>query len=304
VWDFMSLPQRGYTTGWDENVDDRTPTEIARFRRGLKGINEWYGHPTVDVLVCNRPLPASAENLRPLKDRGWCIFEKRLSSLVKQPFAYHQLDNMSGNAKSPDEFDRECRANRCAPITPDAFKAMMLAGVERESKELGTGITFTSGKDLSEVVIPQYEVAFLRLMANTANLGYHNLGFTDADGLLIAAAFAYARKASSVAASRCKVLWFHGNQFGDECFTAILKELTSGWFANLEEIIFQKNQIGDDGAKALLDALDTGSTASWKNLGKFMLDANPISRSLCDRLTVAMKKAHGVRLQITAHGLC
>ena len=50
VWDFLSLPQRGYTSGYvpdecDENGkvvksnDDRTPYELARFAKGLKSIN-------------------------------------------------------------------------------------------------------------------------------------------------------------------------------------------------------------------------------------------------------------------------
>ena len=50
----MSLPQRGYTTRYvdderdaDGNLirshDDRTPYQLARFGKGLKGINVWYG---------------------------------------------------------------------------------------------------------------------------------------------------------------------------------------------------------------------------------------------------------------------
>ena len=35
-WDYCSLPQK--TRG---GVDDRTPEEIARFRRALNGINAW-----------------------------------------------------------------------------------------------------------------------------------------------------------------------------------------------------------------------------------------------------------------------
>ena len=31
VWDFMSLPQRGYTSGYDPACDDRTPYQIQRF---------------------------------------------------------------------------------------------------------------------------------------------------------------------------------------------------------------------------------------------------------------------------------
>ena len=50
VWDFLSLPQRGYTSGYvpdecDENGkvvksnDDRTPYQLVRFAKGLKSIN-------------------------------------------------------------------------------------------------------------------------------------------------------------------------------------------------------------------------------------------------------------------------
>ena len=49
VWDFMSLPQRGYTTGYVADVmgadgtkiednDDRTPYERVKFGKGLKAI--------------------------------------------------------------------------------------------------------------------------------------------------------------------------------------------------------------------------------------------------------------------------
>ena len=39
VWDYMSLPQRGRTTGYDKDKDDRTPYQLGRFGRGLGGIN-------------------------------------------------------------------------------------------------------------------------------------------------------------------------------------------------------------------------------------------------------------------------
>ena len=39
VWDFMSLPQRGRTTGYMADAGDRSPYEIARFGMGLGSIN-------------------------------------------------------------------------------------------------------------------------------------------------------------------------------------------------------------------------------------------------------------------------
>ena len=35
VWDFMSLPQRGYTTVYNSKHDDRTPYQLARFGGGF-----------------------------------------------------------------------------------------------------------------------------------------------------------------------------------------------------------------------------------------------------------------------------
>ena len=35
VWDFMSLPQRGYTSGYNSERDDRTPYQLARFGGGF-----------------------------------------------------------------------------------------------------------------------------------------------------------------------------------------------------------------------------------------------------------------------------
>ena len=64
VWDFMSLPQRSYTSGYvpDEcgpdgkvtkSNDYRTPYEKVRFGKGLKAVNVWYGAPHVTT-PCGR----------------------------------------------------------------------------------------------------------------------------------------------------------------------------------------------------------------------------------------------------------
>ena len=50
------MPQRGRTTGYDKDKDDRTPYEQARFMKGLKSINVWYGHPYVTTLVFDAAL--------------------------------------------------------------------------------------------------------------------------------------------------------------------------------------------------------------------------------------------------------
>ena len=66
----MSLPQRGYTTGYDPARDDRTPYQLERFGRGLKGINVWYGSVYTTTLVCDWAMPEAAENAAPIDKRG------------------------------------------------------------------------------------------------------------------------------------------------------------------------------------------------------------------------------------------
>lgn len=70
VWDFIALPQRGHT---DPSAagEDRTPEQLARFRKGLSQINCWYGHPYTVVLVVDLPLPPEATNAAPHERRGW-----------------------------------------------------------------------------------------------------------------------------------------------------------------------------------------------------------------------------------------
>ena len=133
--------------------------------------------------MLDAPLPASAANPTPCSRRGWCIFEQRVSSLVKSSNCFLRLgtpaaaemlaaaragnpgeaageDGSAGKDGSADKARpplswatviETCASRRAAPLAPDAFEAMMRDGVEREAAAPGTGIRFTSGKDLTEV---------------------------------------------------------------------------------------------------------------------------------------------------------
>ena len=105
----MSLPQRGYTTGYvpdvlgpdgtvGQNKDDRTLYQRMRFVKGLGKVNIWYGHTNVYTLVCDFPMPASAEKPTPMDERGWCIFEKYTSSIVKDALCCLYLSLMPSDA--------------------------------------------------------------------------------------------------------------------------------------------------------------------------------------------------------------
>ena len=125
VWDFMSLPQRGYTTKYDADHEDRTDYQLKRFGKGLKHINVWYGHAYVTTLVCDWPMPAGAQNPHPIDVRGWCVFERHLSSIVKYSDCYLQLSLLPADAESMDWYGgvvkrAEALAAPRSPPTPSS----------------------------------------------------------------------------------------------------------------------------------------------------------------------------------------
>ena len=60
MWDFMSLPQRGRTSGYNEKIDDRSPNQLARVRAGPMR----HQH----LVRCHVCTHAGAEH----PDAGWC----------------------------------------------------------------------------------------------------------------------------------------------------------------------------------------------------------------------------------------
>ena len=145
MWDYLSLPQRGRTTGYDCAADDRTPEQRAKFVAGLQEINLWYGHPRTTTLLLDTPVPSDASNQTPYEARGWCIFERRLSALVKDNDCFLSLSKQSGRTNYWLGIKKECQAERPPPMRPDDFAAMVRRGMEERS------VCFTNGKDATEV---------------------------------------------------------------------------------------------------------------------------------------------------------
>ena len=73
--------------------DDRSAEEKATFGRGLKGINEFYGHQLTYVLLVDTQLPEGPKtNTQPCLKRGWCLMEYYASGIVKM---YDNLISLS-----------------------------------------------------------------------------------------------------------------------------------------------------------------------------------------------------------------
>ena len=248
VWDFMSLPQRGYTTKYDADHEDRTDYQLKRFGKGLKHINVWYGHERVTTLVCDWPMPAGAQNPHPIDVRGWCVFERHLSSIVKNSDCYLQLSLLPADAESMDWYDgvvQACKGARRPPLAADAFEQLM-----RDNLESGA-FKFTNGKDATNVCIPQYAEAFTRLLGTSKELYYSRLGWGAAEGEQLAAALACAQRMDTAVAA--EKLFIHGNtatQYGNKLGTAgvraIGKVIEAGALPRLKELYVDENGADDE----------------------------------------------------------
>ena len=240
VWDFMSLPQRGYTTKYDADHEDRTDYQLKRFGKGLKHINVWYGHAYVTTLVCDWPMPAGAQNPHPIDVRGWCVFERHLSSIVKVNTCYLQLSLLPADAESMNWFSgvvKACMGARRPPLAADAFEQLM-----RDSTASGA-FRFTNGKDATNVCIPQYAEAFTRLLGTSKRLGYPMLGWGAAEGEQLAAALACAQRMDTAVAAEKLFIW--GNKLGTAGVRAIGKVIEAGALPRLNWLAIE-----GDGADA------------------------------------------------------
>ena len=249
VWDFMSLPQRGYTTGYDAKVDDRTPYQVQRFSKGLKAINIWYAAQHVTTLVLDLPMPEGAENAAPVERRGWCLFERQLSSITKHASCCLCLSRLDYTPDCWARLAMECQGARIPPPSPDAFEAEMRAGMAREEIAPGTGFRFTNGKDATNVCIPQYRQAYVRLMRGANKLDYSNCcwGDTEAASLYDALEWAHANDATTSAS----ILGLRYNELTDAAVPRLVEVLSAGAIPELKGLYLDGNALSDAGLQLL-----------------------------------------------------
>merc|ERR1719424_2414585 len=164
--DYVSMPQRSRGSA----EDDRTPDELATFKRSLQAINLWYGHPKTHVLLVDTELPAGEKtNTQPYKGRGWCQMEFNASGLVKDDTALISLKGLTGEEDNLDDVRENGKAAREPPVAPALFASTLEAGV-------ASGATkFTNSGDVG-LVAKIYGWAFAAEMAAAVALYYGGLG--------------------------------------------------------------------------------------------------------------------------------
>ena len=86
-------------------------------------------------------MPAGAESTAPIERRGWCVFEKAMSSITKSSACCLKLSLAPKRKGGWFDFYRACQATRSAPLTPNAFEMMMRDGIAAEKNKPGRHVT-------------------------------------------------------------------------------------------------------------------------------------------------------------------
>ena len=262
LWDFASLPQRGYTNPESSSMahdaaEDRSALQLARFRLGLRNINVWYTHKRVWTLLLNTPTPEGASNQQPYDGRGWCIFEQSISSLVKGANNLISMRRYDCNSISWCDITEQCKEGRLPPLGPEAFATRLRRGVED-----GT-VKFTSGSDLEKVVLPNYARGFRAAFNAAHSLNYGKLGWTDMEAEVLAATLS--EMARDGVGSWVQELWLDGNSLiGDSGCLFLVNALADGALSKLQKLSFYGCSVGGPGCAALARLLNQGSLPALK----------------------------------------
>ena len=257
------LPQRSREAS-AKGEDDRTAEEKATFGRGLKGINEFYGHIHTTVLLVDTELPEGPKtNSKQYLERGWCLMEFYASGIVKDSARLISLSKLSGEETSWYNVRNKGMVGRAPPMTPAAFAVKLESGVA--TGEVG----FTNKGDVP-LVTGIYDTAFMTEMTKATKLDYAILGWDDAQGVQLCEALRHAHAHGGL--RELKTLGLYRNQLGDGFVTAFVALLDEGGLANVERLNLWRNAISDAGMRELAAAVARGGLPKCTGL---YLHGNP-----------------------------
>ena len=251
------LPQRSREAS-AKGEDDRTAEEKATFGRGLKGINEFYGHQLTRVPLVDTELPPGPKtNSQQYLKRGWCLMEYYASGIVKDSFYLISLSKLSGEETDWYEVCDKGKAGRAPPMAPAAFAVKLESGVA--TGEVG----FTNKGDVP-LVTGIYDKAFMTEMTKATGLSYGALGWDDAQGVQLCEALRHAHAHGGL--RELKVLRLSYNKLGDGFTTAFVALLDEGGLANVERLHLNGNAISDAGMRELAAAVARGGLPKCTDL--------------------------------------
>jgi len=156
MWDYMSLPQEPY----------RTRAEQQRQMRGTQSMSAWYAHPRTIVLMLTRPLAIKVGNTdtstHDYDECGWCYFERRISSLVKQGSCLWDIANFdeSCSGSSFRDLCQRLKAKRPLPLSPERAEEELRRSVADGSLTFMASADFDAVADL-DVIVGLYAAGFV-----------------------------------------------------------------------------------------------------------------------------------------------
>jgi len=263
--DYTALPQRSLASHAPGAEDDRTPEELATFKRALAGINAWYGHRMTHVLLVDTPLPTGDyTNTQPYEGRGWCWMECCASGLVKDDEALIRLSQLNGEEKTYGQVCRNGKSDRKPPRPPAPFADGLASDVERGVMK------FTNKGDVG-LVSGIYEKAFTKVMHAATKLFYINLRWDDAAGVVLCEALRSAHAHGGL--RELERLELSGNKLGDQTAAALAALVQEeGALPKLKMLDLYDNQLGEAGVAALAAAIRGGALPACTEI---VLYSNP-----------------------------
>ena len=278
------LPQRSREAS-AKGEDDRTAEEKATFGRGLKGINEFYGHIWTTVLLVDDELPPGPKtNSQQYIKRGWCLMEYYASGIVKNSSCLISLSKLSGEeTRWVFEVCSKGKAGRAPPMAPTAFAVKLESGVA--TGEVG----FTNKGDVP-LVTGIYDKAFMTEMTKATTLIYANLRWDDAQGVQLCEALRHAHAHGGL--RELKTLLLSDNKLGDAFVAALVALLDEGGLANVETLHLGYNAISDAGMRELAAAVARGGLPKCTTL---YLYGNPGSAAPVQE---AAKQRKGMKVHV------
>lgn len=180
--DYTYLPQRPRAG----------PAEQSKFDSGIRTLNRWYSHPYTNVLLATAPLTDSRySSTRPYDQRGWCDFEMKASSLVKDSQCLWDLSSFQGGVHI-SHLRGTMRWGRQPPLNPDAFEQQLRARLTAGS------LAFTYPKQDADLAVRLYRDGFTQQFSNIADFSpgepviyYDDLDWGDDEAETLAASLTY-----------------------------------------------------------------------------------------------------------------
>lgn len=210
-WDFAALPQKGPD-------GKRSAKEQETFTRGLGAMALLYGsRNTVVLLQTAMPEvpPSLSTNLRPYRERGWCLFEATVSNILKPGHCRFDLGSeaarqvLATEGSTWSEFRGVATAKRDPLLHPETMRAKL------------EETAFTNGKEDREIVAQKYEEFFHQAVATDRLLNYNNV--SNGPGWQNEEIYELCKSLMSFA--RGERLWLRNHNFDDKGLRAVLKHL-------------------------------------------------------------------------------